>query len=63
MDEEQVREIAQQAFTDINMVRVNVKRSFDRCDGPTFEVGIVRDAEFEQLNAAGTQPVQSDPAP
>ena len=62
MNEEQVREIAQRAFSasfgDINVVCVNVKRGFDHCDDPMFEVTIIYDAEFEQLNAAGIQRVQ-----
>ena len=62
MNEEQVREIAQRAFSasfgDIDVVCVNVKRGFDHCDDPMFEVTIIYDAEFEQLNAAGIQRVQ-----
>ncbi len=62
MNEEQVREIAQREFSasfgDIDVVCVNVKRGFDHCDDPMFEVTIIYDAEFEQLNAAGIQRVQ-----
>ena len=64
MNEEQVREIAQQAFTanfgDIDVVCVNVKRGFDHCDDPMFEVAIIYDAEFEHLTGAGIQRVESE---
>ena len=64
MNEEQVREIAQKAFTasfgDIDVVCVNVKRGFDHYDDPMFEVTIIYDAEFEQLNAAGIQRVEME---
>ena len=64
MDEEQVRKIAQKAFTasfgDINVVCVNVKRALDHCDDPMFVVTIIYDAEFEQLNAAGIQRVEME---
>ena len=62
MNERQVREIAQKAFSasfgDIDVVCVNVKRGFDHYDDPMFEVTIIYDAEFEQLNTAGIQRVQ-----
>ena len=62
MNERQVREIARKAFSasfgDIDVVCVNVKRGFDHYDDPMFEVTIIYDAEFEQLNAAGIQRVQ-----
>ena len=64
MNEEQVREIARKAFTasfgDIDVVCVNVKRGFDHCNDPMFEVAIIYDAEFEQLNRAGIQRIQSE---
>ena len=64
MNEEQVREIAQKAFTasfeDIDVVCVNVKRTVDHCDDPMFEVTIIYDAEFEQLNGAGIQRVEME---
>ena len=64
MNEEQVREIAQKAFAtsfgDIDVVCVNVKRGFDHCDDPSFEVTIIYDAEFEQLNGAGILKVRSE---
>ncbi len=64
MNEEQVREIAQKAFTasfgDIDVVCVNVKHGFDHCDDPMFEVTIIYDAGFEQLDVAGIQHVESE---
>ena len=64
MNEERVREIAQKAFSasfgDIDVVCVNVKRDFYHYDDPMFEVTIIYDAEFEQINAAGIQRVQME---
>ena len=64
MNEQQVREIARTVFNayfgDIDVVCVNVKRGFDHCDDPMFEVTIIYDAEFEQLNAAGILNVRSE---
>ena len=64
MNEEQVRQIARKAFTasfgDIDVVCVNVKRTVDLYDDPMFEVAIIYDAEFEQLNAAGIQRVRTE---
>ena len=64
MNEDQVREIAQKAFNasfgGIDVVCVNVNHGFDHCDDPMFEVTIIYDAEFEQLDAAGIQHVESE---
>ena len=64
MNEEQVREIAQTVFNayfgDIDVVCINVEAGFDHCDDPMFDVTIVYDAEFEQLNAAGILNVRSE---
>ena len=57
MDEQQVREIAETAFSthfgDVDIVCVNVKPGFDHYDDPMLEVKIIYGGEFEQLNAAG----------
>ena len=64
MNEEQVREIARTVFNayfgDIDVICVNVKRGFDHCDDPTFEVTIIYDGEFEQLNGEGILGLQSE---
>ena len=65
MNEQQIREIAEEAFqrhfTDVKMLRVNVRPTlgFDD-DSPIVEVNIIHDGKYEQLKGPGPLRVQSD---
>ena len=57
MDDQQIREIAEAAFTarfgDVKVVRVNIRRGFDHEDDPMVDVNIIYDGEYEQLSGDG----------
>ena len=65
MDEQQVREIAEEAFKAhfgaVRVVRVNVRRGFDYDeDDPMVDVNIIYDGKYEQLSGQGLLGVQSE---
>ena len=65
MNEQQIREIAEEAFqrhfAAVKMLRVNVRTRPGFDDGsPVVEVHIIYDGKYEQLNGGGLLGVQSD---
>lgn len=64
MNRQQIREIAETAFktqfSDVEVVRVDVKERLDHDEDPVVDVGIVYDGKYEQLNGTGLLRVQSD---
>ena len=64
MNEQLISKIAEAAFkvhfSDVGIVRVNVKRRLDHDEDPVVDVNIVYDGKYEQLNGAGLLRVQSD---
>lgn len=64
MNKQQISEIAETAFrnqfSDIKVVRVNVKERLDHDEDPVVDVNIIYDGKYEQLNGAGLLRVQSD---
>ena len=64
MNDQQVREIAEAAFTahfgDIEVFRVNIRRGFDHEDNPVVDVNIIYDGKYEQLNAHGLLDVDGE---
>ena len=64
MDNQQVRDIAENAFKtrfgNIGIVGINVKPGFDHYDDPLVDVKIVYDAPYEDLSTEGTMRVQSE---
>lgn len=64
MNRQQIREIAEIAFktqfSDVDVVRVDVKERLDHDEDPVVDVGIIYDGKYEQLNGSGLLRVQSD---
>ena len=64
MNRQQIREIAETAFktqfSDVEVVRVDVKERLDHDEDPVVDVGIVYDGKYKQLNGTGLLRVQSD---
>ena len=65
MNEQQIREIAEEAFKyhfgDVKLLRVNIRTRLGfEDDSPVVEVNIIYDGKYEQLNGAGLLRVQSD---
>ena len=64
MNEGQICKIAETAFkarfSDVEIVRINVRRRLDHDEDPVVDVNIVYDGRYEQLNGAGLLRVQSD---
>ena len=58
MNRQQIREIAEIAFktqfSDVDVVRVDVKERLDHDEDPVVDVGIIYDGKYEQLNGSGS---------
>ena len=64
MNEQLICEIAKTAFkacfSDVEVVRVNVRPRLDHDEDPVVDVSIIYDGRYEQLNGAGLLRVQSE---